>query len=111
MQISFPSKLTDYTAVGLPLLIWGPGYCSAVRWAQRHAPVAEVVTSQDVEEVNAALSRLEQAQHRERLGRAAREVGERLFSHRSAMEIFQGALLRGSELEYRMARPCAVIHQ
>jgi len=99
MRISFPSKLTDYTAAGLPILIWGPDYCSAARWARRYAPVAEIVTSQAVEDVEAALRRLEQAQHRERLGRAAREVGDKLFSHRAAMEIFQGALLRGGETE------------
>lgn len=93
MRISFPSKLTDYTVSGLPLLIWGPDYCSAVRWAQRYAPIAEVVTSQAMEDVDAALSRLEQAQHREHLGRTAREVGERLFSHRAAMRTFHGALL------------------
>ena len=27
MEVSFPSKLTDYTAVGLPLLVYGPPYC------------------------------------------------------------------------------------
>ena len=27
MTISFPSKLTDYTATGLPLVIHGPAYC------------------------------------------------------------------------------------
>ena len=35
MRMGFPSKLTDYTAVGLPLLIAGPADCSAVRWAER----------------------------------------------------------------------------
>ena len=45
MRVSFPSKLVDYTAAGLPLLVWGPAYCSAVRWAQLHAPVADVVTT------------------------------------------------------------------
>src|SRR5262249_28092158 len=29
----FPSKLTDYTAAGLPILVWGPRYSSAARWA------------------------------------------------------------------------------
>src|SRR5207253_6403 len=33
VQLSFPSKLADYTAAGLPLLIQGPDYCSGVRWA------------------------------------------------------------------------------
>jgi len=107
MRIAFPSKLTDYTAAGLPILIWGPEYCSAVRWAQRYAPVAEVVTSQAVEDVDAALSRLEQAQYREQLGRAAREIGEKLFSHRAAMDIFQGALLHPSSTGKVQRAECA----
>ena len=31
----FPSKLADYTAVGLPLIVWGPAYSSAVRLGGR----------------------------------------------------------------------------
>ena len=68
MRVSFPSKLVDYTAAGLPLLVWGPAYCSAVRWAQLHAPVADVVATPNVGAIDGALLRLEQAQHRE--GRA-----------------------------------------
>jgi hypothetical protein len=49
MEISFPSKLTDYTAVGLPLLIYGPHYCSAVQWARENPGVAEVVTADNAE--------------------------------------------------------------
>ena len=93
MRVSFPSKLVDYTATGLPLLIWGPGECSAVRWAQLHAPVAEVVTSKEVGEIDAALQRLEQAQHRERLGRASAELGERLFGYRACVETLFRALV------------------
>ena len=36
MELSFPSKLADYTAAGLPLLICGPPYCSATRWAKEN---------------------------------------------------------------------------
>ena len=43
MKISFPSKLTDYTATGLPLLIHAPAYSSAVRWARAEHDVAEIV--------------------------------------------------------------------
>ena len=58
MRMSFPSKLTDYTAVGLPLLICGPADCSAVRWAQANDGVAEVVTSEDAAAMRAAVDRL-----------------------------------------------------
>jgi hypothetical protein len=95
MRMGFPSKLVDYTATGLPLLVWGPEDCSAVRWARLQAPVAEVVTSKEVGEIDAALQRLEQAQYRERLGRASAELGEKLFAYRSCVEILFRALVNG----------------
>lgn len=95
MRVSFPSKLVDYTATGLPLLVWGPEDCSAVRWAELHEPVAEVVTSKEVGEIDAALQRLEQPQHRQRLGRASAELGERLFGHRACVETLFRALVNG----------------
>jgi hypothetical protein len=95
MQIGFPSKLVDYTATGLPMLVCGPEYCSAVRWAHGHGSIAEVVTSEQAGELAAAVERLGQAQHRRRLGLASREVGSRLFSHGASVEIFHRALIPG----------------
>lgn len=96
MRFSFPSKVADYSATGLPLLVWGPSYCSAVRWAQRYAPVAEVVTSECQEELRTALDRLTQREHRERLGLAARKLGAQIFSRRRGVDILNAALLSPS---------------
>lgn len=92
MRSGFPSKLTDYTATGLPLLICGPNYCSAVRWAQEHQPVAEVVTSERSDALAQALDRLASVEHRIMLAARALEVGEKLFSHVNAERIFFAAL-------------------
>jgi hypothetical protein len=62
MELAFPSKLADCTAVGLPLLIYGPPYCSAVRWATENAGVAEVV------EAEAGLAEVVQRWHASRRG-------------------------------------------
>ena len=35
MTTSFPSKMIDAMQLGLPVVIWGPEYCSAVKWARR----------------------------------------------------------------------------
>ena len=35
MTTSFPSKLIDATQLGLPVVVWGPEYCSAVTWARK----------------------------------------------------------------------------
>ncbi|PSO87706.1 MAG: hypothetical protein BRC41_04335, partial [Cyanobacteria bacterium QH_9_48_43] len=94
MQTSFPSKLTDYTATGLPLLIYGPPCCSAVRWAQENPGVAEVVASENSDELGQALERLKVPQYRDRLARVAIERGNQLFAHTIAREQFLTCLTR-----------------
>lgn len=94
MRMSFPSKLTDYTAAGLPLLICGPADCSAVRWAQENNGVAEVVTSEDAEAMRSAIDRLcGDRDHRLALARAAQRVGDRDFSSARAEAILHAALV------------------
>src|SRR5439155_1149854 len=76
VEMSFPSKLTDYTATGLPLLIQGPEYCSAVRWAQEVCDVAEIATMRGSNALRASLKRLsESPKRRHSLGMRALVVG------------------------------------
>jgi glycosyltransferase involved in cell wall biosynthesis len=93
MEISFPSKLTDSTIPGLPLLIFGPDYCSAVRWACENPGTAEVVSHQDSGKLAAAFLRLTEPNHRCRLAESALSKGNVYFSHGNAETIFQEALL------------------
>lgn len=93
METNFPSKLTDYTSVGLPLLIQGPPTCSAVRWSAEHPGVAEVA-GDDGYQMSAAIRRLADPAHRVRLGERALLVGARSFSHASAQSQFYAALQR-----------------
>jgi len=95
MEMAFPSKLADYTATGLPLLIYGPSYCSAVRWANDNQGVAEVVAVEDQGLLSAALRRLESANTRVTLGQRAIEVGRAFFSHDAAQRTFHDALRSG----------------
>ena len=83
MSVCFPSKLADYAATGLPLLIWGPDYSSANVWAKEEGGgVAEIVETESDVDVAAAVLRLaNDPAHRLRLGRRARERGEACFSH------------------------------
>jgi glycosyltransferase involved in cell wall biosynthesis len=93
MEISFPSKLTDYTAVGLPLLIFGPPYCSAVRWAQENQGVAEVVTQDSPDLLATALRHIAQSlSYRIELGRCALEAGQHFFAGKAGQQIFYDAL-------------------
>ena len=92
-EISFPSKLTDYTAIGLPLLIYGPEYCSAVRWAKANEGVAEVVTAERGEELAVSLERLKSNPLRRlELAKRSLSAGNRYFSHEAAFRVFSGAL-------------------
>ena len=82
MHISFPSKLTDYTAVGLPLLIWGPPYSSAARWARENPGVAALVQQADPAALGGAIDELTSSPaQRLAMGQRALEVGNRMFDH------------------------------
>lgn len=102
MRVSFPSKLVDYTAVGLPLLICGPEYASAVQWARRYPGVAEVIGSPDPAAVEHALDQLADPAYRTQLAVRAIEVGTQLFSHQAAWATFTAAL-RASKPDQRVA--------
>jgi len=89
MITSFQSKLADYTITGLPILIYGPEYASAVRWARQNQGVAEVVDTENAEALATALLRLRSDDAlRGQLGKKSSEVGARIFSGETAASIF-----------------------
>jgi len=93
MELAFPSKLADYTSVGLPLLIYGPPYCSAAAWAHANACVGEVVTTDEGVDLSQALERLARDPlWRVELGRRALEVGRQYFAHEAVQQIFDRAV-------------------
>jgi hypothetical protein len=92
IRYSFPSKLTDYTATGLPIVLWGPDHWSAIQWA-REQNAAEVVTEENPPHVAQVLQQLAAAPERcRRLGRAALEAGRKFFSFEKAVGTFQKVL-------------------
>ena len=91
MEMAFPSKLADYTATGLPLLIYGPGYCSAIAWAREHPGVAEIVQAES--DLSCAINRLvTDPEHRIALGKRALSTGREYFSHARAQQRFRQIL-------------------
>jgi len=87
MEMAFPSKLADYTATGVPLLIYGPSYCSALTWARENPGVAEVVESEP--DLSAAINRLvTNPDHRIALGKRALSTGREYFSHTRVQQRF-----------------------
>jgi hypothetical protein len=91
MEMAFPSKLADYTATGVPLVIYGPSYCSAVAWARENPGVADIVESEP--ELAAAIARLAgDPGSRVSLGKRALEIGREYFSHARVQQLFHQSL-------------------
>jgi len=91
MEMAFPSKLADYTATGVPLLIYGPSYCSAVTWANENPGVAEAIKNEaDLPEAIARLAN--NPDHRVSLGKRALATGREYFSHARAKQVFYQSL-------------------
>ena len=87
MEMAFPSKLADYTATGVPLLIYGPSYCSAVAWARENPGVAEVVES-ETDLTNTIAKLANNPDHRIALGKCALTTGRKYFSHARIQQRF-----------------------
>lgn len=96
--VSFPSKLTDCTATGIPLLIRGPASCSAVRWALENPGVAEIVDSEDQRSLSQAVARLfGDGGLRWGLATNALQKGREYFSHDTARRVFLDSFQKGRE--------------
>jgi hypothetical protein len=89
----FPSKLADYTAVGLPILIWGPKYSSAVGWADEHPGSMICVTEPDPAAFRTALVDLvSKPTEAAQMASAAMDVGDACFNPKTARAVLYRAL-------------------
>ena len=103
MTLAFPSKLADCTAVGLPLLVYGPACCSAVTWARENEGVAEVVDTNEGLQLSEAVARLAlDPSRRLILAKRALEVGRRYFAHDAVQTVFDGAITGVGALQARL---------
>jgi len=93
VELCFPSKLVDYTATGLPLLIRAPVYGTAVKWALENPGVGEIVNTPDACALQNAAARLMQDPvRRQQMGRIALHAGSRDFSHQVIFSSFLNAI-------------------
>jgi len=60
METSFPSKLPEYAQFGKPIIIWGPEYCSVIKWGL-DGDRAVCVTDKDPKALVAAVEYLQQS--------------------------------------------------
>jgi glycosyltransferase involved in cell wall biosynthesis len=96
MMTSFPSKLIDAMQLGLPIVIWGPDYCSAVEWARRENS-ALCVTDCNPSALRLALQKLAASpSEQERLAKSSREATAADFNAQRIqaqfMDVLRGAI-------------------
>ncbi len=93
VELCFPSKLSDYTVAGLPILVCAPPYATATHWAQSLTDDVELVTQLDEGALAAAAQRLmDDPERRHRLAWSALTVGQRMFSQEAAFATLSQAL-------------------
>lgn len=96
MRMLFPSKLADYTACGLPIIIWGPDDSSAVAWARARDHAAFVCTDPGGKGIADFLTKLQTDKELAvRYARGALLAGERDFSLTSARDRLAHAISAG----------------
>lgn len=107
MATLFPSKLADYTAIGLPLVVWGPNYSSAARWAAENPGSSLLYTEPAAEPIERALHELRSNRERAaELAAGAVAAGMRYFDLSIARGQLYRALMRSmSAAETRRAVP------
>jgi len=89
-RFNFPSKLTEYSTFGLPLLIVAPESASAVTWARARGDVA-VISSESPSELTRAVNRLLDPDARFELARAFYNVAVE-FAPDRLQTAFEGAI-------------------
>src|SRR5436309_3242778 len=98
MTTSFPSKMIDAMQLGLPVVIWGPEYCSAVKWARR-GEQALCVTDANPSAIRRALEELAASPaEQQRLTKSSREAAAIDFNHERIQTQFSDALRRAIQV-------------
>jgi glycosyltransferase involved in cell wall biosynthesis len=94
MMTSFPSKMIDAMQLGLPVVVWGPEYCSAVKWARR-GERALAVTDENPSTLRRALEELATSPaEQERLAKSSRDAAATDFNNDHIQAQFTDALRR-----------------
>ncbi len=96
-RLSFPSKLTDYTNVGLPIFVSGDADCAAAVWERDHPGVALVQHSTAIPDIAADMQKLfEDRQLARSLAERAKAVGDIMFAATTAEQSFYRTLTHRS---------------
>lgn len=89
----FPSKLTEYLALGMPVIITGPEYAAGVRWAKRNLEAVITENKEKPDNIGLLLEKLKKdVEIRVRKAKGAAKIGSQQFEpakiRKRLMEIF-----------------------
>ena len=77
----FPSKLPEYLALGMPVIITGPEYATGVRWGKRNPESVITCESENSKKLMALLQNLKtDAILREKMSNGAAEISRKEFN-------------------------------
>jgi glycosyltransferase involved in cell wall biosynthesis len=94
----FPTKLSEYYTLGLPLLLLGPSYATGIRWGLDHPDSALVVTERDPAAWRRALLRLcQDPELRVSLAASAQRIALNSFSPAFSHSQFHQKLARAAD--------------
>ena len=86
----FPSKLPEYLALGMPVIVSGPAYATGVKWGLQNPDASVAITEPDGEIWQKTLARLrDDAEWRKSLSANAVEQGHRDFDPLAIRARFQ----------------------
>jgi hypothetical protein len=102
----FPTKLSEYLWLGMPILVSGPQYATGVRWALRHPEATRAVTSPEKAVLGPVLEEIKaDASLRVNLALRSTEIGRSSFDPLSIRKQF--ADLVCATANSSLNRPCS----
>jgi glycosyltransferase involved in cell wall biosynthesis len=101
MRTSFTTKFLDYVALGKPVILWGPDYCTPVRLAGTYGGAAVVSTNDPHAVITVSRQIAQDSALNEELSKQALQLHWTLFNPDRLQAIFVGEiekLVRGPRL-------------
>jgi hypothetical protein len=91
-RYSFPSKLTEYTRVGVPLLVQAPEYSSLASWIRSNPRSAYWVNNLSLESLQDAVVSLLSKDDYYSFSKGALDAGNKCFNHESVTSTFYSVI-------------------